>query len=202
MIYLLSSLFIILINVIPAFMPPTWTVISFLYITYDVNLLLMSFVGTLSSSTGRYLLAKFSHRIVPRFLSTFAVNNVNYIGEKITGDIWKAILFSFVWAISPIASNPLFIAVGIAKVKIRWVLTGFFAGRLISYFSLSYASKIIYDNFDAMFANQVLDIRKLIMNILGIGGIIVYLMFDWEHFIVKKRIRFNINIFKLKSKSK
>jgi hypothetical protein len=156
----------------------------------------MSIVGAVSSSIGRYFLAKFSHKIVPQFLSEFANKNVDFIGKKISGSSLKATVFSFIWAISPVASNPLFIAVGIAKARLRWILLGFFSGRLLSYFSLSYAARIIYENFESMFVNEVFDLRKLFMNFFGIGGIFAYLMFDWEYFIVKRKIRFNKNIFK------
>jgi hypothetical protein len=121
---------------------------------------------------------------------------VNFIGAEIKKHPFRAITFSFLWAISPIGSNTLFIAVGMAKTKLRWVLTGFFLGRLISYFSLAYTSKIVYEGLQEMFENQIIRWDQLIINILGLASILFYLMFDWEQFLVHRRFRINTKVFK------
>lgn len=190
MTYLIASLIIILINVVPAFMPPTWTIISYVYIIHDVNLLLLSVIGAVSSSIGRFLLARFSNLFSSSYFKGYFKENMHYVGMKIRGSHFRMFTIAFIWAISPIASNPLFIAAGLASRKIGSLLSGFFLGRSLSYFFLAYTAKIVVENFNDIFYGSVLDIRKIIVNAIGIFLIFIYVFIDWKELFVNKRIRF------------
>jgi len=57
--------FVFLLNLIPAFAPPTWMVFSFIGLRYPaLNVTLLSIVGALAATSGRLLLAKFSRLII------------------------------------------------------------------------------------------------------------------------------------------
>lgn len=200
MIYLIASLIIIAINVVPAFMPPTWTIVSYVYIRYEVSLLFLAFIAAISSSIGRFLLAQLSSKSVPYLFSKVAKDNLKFVGSKIKGKRFKAFLVAFIWAISPIGSNPLFIAVGMSHVNIAPVLAGFFVGRVMSYFSLAYTSRIVVENVQGMFTEGFLSWQKLLINIFGIGIIYIYIMLDWESLIVDKKVKFNLGILKRRAK--
>lgn len=189
-IYLIASIIIIVINLVPAFMPPTWTIISFFYIRYEINLLALSLIGAFSSSIGRYILAEMSGGVTPKIFSNQTIDNINFIGEKIKGSPLKVFLITFIWAISPIASNPLFIAIGLARTKIKYVLGGFFLGRSISYFFLALGSKIVVITFEDIFYGSILDIKKVILNVFAFLLIFVYLVIDWKALLVERKFRF------------
>lgn len=199
MIYLLSSIFIIIINVVPSFMPPTWTVISFVYINYNVNLFLLTIIGSISSSTGRLFLAKLSGKFTEKLLSKEVSKSLNFLGKRIRKSPKSSFLAAFAWALSPIASNYLFIAVGSTKSKMRYVLTGFFLGRTISYFGLAYTSNLVYEGIRELLFENIFDWRKLAFNLFGLIIIFGYLLLDWKKLIIDKKIRFNRRVLKKRS---
>lgn len=189
MIYLVASVIIIVINVVPAFMPATWTVVSYIYIKYEVALVFLALVGAVSSSLGRFLLAKISYKMTLPIFSIGTISNLAFIGQKIRGNPFKVFVFTFIWAISPVASNPLFIAVGMAGTKLKAVISGFFVGRSLSYFFLALTSKIIVDNFKEIFIGGFSNWTKILINIFGFVLIFIYLVIDWEKLLTEKKLK-------------
>jgi len=201
MIYLIASIIIIVINVVPAFMPPTWTLISYFYISFDVNLFVLSLIGAVSSSFGRFLLTGLSRKTVGIF-SEAAIDNLNFIGNGVKKKPLYATFFAFVWAISPIPSNLLFIAAGISKISLKYILPGFFLGRSLSYFSLAFASRIVVENFKDIFSSEAFDWQKILINILCLFTIFFYVCLDWKSLFIERKLRFNLVIFKKRKSDK
>src|SRR5919197_6625513 len=71
------------INVVPALMPPTWSVLAFIVARYDLPLLPLAVAGALASSAGRWVLALGSRRWGPRFLSQERCRRLERLGEWI-----------------------------------------------------------------------------------------------------------------------
>ncbi|MBU0975696.1 MAG: hypothetical protein ABIE03_06890 [Patescibacteria group bacterium] len=201
MIYIITSIVIILINVIPAFMPPTWTVVSFVYIRNEVNLFVLTLIAAISSSSGRFLLAKFSKTVVPAVFSVSAVRNLDFIGLKIDKGKIQIFLISLIWALSPFPSNTLFLAVGFSGARLRYTFAGFFTGRLVSYYSLAYASKLVYVSIQDILAEGILNWQSLIITSSGFILLIFYLALDWESLFTSKKLKFSFSIFKRKAYS-
>lgn len=200
MIYLIASIIIIIINVVPAFMPPTWTIVSFFYIKYEASLWLLTLIAAMSSSFGRYLLAKTSEISVPAIFSKETTKNMKFIGSKIKKGKLHSFLVALIWAISPVGSNPLFIAVGFAGTGLYPVLLGFFIGRLLSYFSLAYTVAVVVNNFQNMFTSELFSLKNILLNLVGFSIIFLYLGLDWQSFLIDRRLKFNKRIFKRKGK--
>ena len=134
-------------NVIPGFMPATWTVLAFFYVRYHLPLLLLTVGGAASSSLGRLVLAlatrRWGRNIVREkdrteldILSTWAEHR----------PAWQIPLFVFVFSVvGVVPSNQLFLAAGLTSVRLRPVVLAFFAGRSISYtVSALAAAKVTY----------------------------------------------------------
>src|SRR5207253_1231498 len=65
---------------LPAFAPPTWMVVSFIAIRYNVNILALALVGAVAATLGRIVLAKLSDVIVrQKFLSEATKQNIDHI---------------------------------------------------------------------------------------------------------------------------
>lgn len=132
---LYTFLAVLAINFAPAFAPPTWIVLSFIVINFQVpHILLLVLIGTLAASLGWLALAKLSYLIIRQhLLSDKTKINIdslkNYLerNKKLT---YKIFLF---YAFSPLPSNQLFIAYGLTSLKFRYVAWPFFVGRLCSY---------------------------------------------------------------------
>lgn len=83
---LLLFLLIFVLNVIPAFAPPTWMVFSFLGFRFPDHMgVALALVGAFAATLGRFTLAKGSNLIVRRhFLSDEARQNVDAIKEQLS----------------------------------------------------------------------------------------------------------------------
>lgn len=78
-----ASLFVVVfvVNVLPAFAPPTWTTMSFIGLTIpDVNVVLLALVAATAATSGRIVLATLSRMLVRRkLLSEQIKHNVDSI---------------------------------------------------------------------------------------------------------------------------
>lgn len=128
-------LVVFVLNVLPAFAPPTWTTMSFVGLAIpNNNFILLSVVAAIAATSGRIVLAKLSRKFVRRrLLSEEARRNVDAIRLGIESR--PALTFSTFlgYALSPLPSNYLFIAYGLTSLPIAFLSLPFFIGRLASY---------------------------------------------------------------------
>lgn len=132
---LLLFLTVFLLNVIPAFAPPTWMVFSFLGFRYpDHAGWIFALVGAIAATSGRFVLAKMSRGIIRnRWLSESARVNV----DTIKGELEKRPKLTFgvflFYAFTPLPSNYLYIAYGLTTLPLLRLVVPFLLGRFVSY---------------------------------------------------------------------
>lgn len=175
-------------------MPPTWTVISFIHIRYDVNLLLIALIGALSSSMGRLILSKITYRSSRKVLSEKSISSMSYLGKAIKKRPNSSFFVTLFWALSPFGSNYLFIAIGLAKSNLRYTISGFLTGRTISYFLLAYTAGVVYENIYETIVDKIWSLENLIINIVGLLTMYLYIALDWKLLFTEKKIRLNLKI--------
>jgi hypothetical protein len=128
---LLLFLLVFLLNVVPAFAPPTWMVFSFVGFRFPNHMgIALALVGALAATLGRFTLAKGSNVIVRRrLLNETAKQNVDVIREQLTQR--KKLTFSIFlfYAFTPLPSNYLFIAYGLTAMELKLITIPFFIGR-------------------------------------------------------------------------
>jgi membrane protein YqaA with SNARE-associated domain len=131
------ALFIVIfmLNVLPAFAPPTWTTMSFIGLAVpDDRYILLSIVAAIAATSGRIVLAKFSRALVRRrLLSEEARRNVDAIRTGIERQPVLTFGTLLGYSLSPLPSNYLFIAYGLTSLPIAFLSLPFFVGRLASY---------------------------------------------------------------------
>jgi len=130
--YLLLFLIVLGINLLPAFGPPTWTILVFARITWHLNPVAIVVLGAVAAMLGRYLLASVTRRFR------------GHLGEKRRANLQAAddLLFERkgrawavlgVFVVSPLPSAQLFVAAGLLDVALVPLTLAFFLGRLVSY---------------------------------------------------------------------
>jgi len=130
-------LLIFVMNIIPAFMPPTWILLSFVGFNFHLSntaLVVLSIFAAIASTSGRMVLAHFSDKMIRnKILSNTARKNIDILKTQI--EKRKALTFSFFlsYAFSPFPSGQLFLAYGLTDLKLRIAAIPFFVGRLASY---------------------------------------------------------------------
>ncbi len=130
--YLFLFAVVFAINLLPAFGPPTWSVIVMFGLSTDLPVPGIVLVGALAAASGRYLLAHgfrlLSYRVSEETKTNLAAVRNAFMRKKHHG---LAALGLF--ALSPVPSAQLFAAIGLTNIRILPFTLAFFAGRLVSY---------------------------------------------------------------------
>ena len=126
---------VFLLNLLPAFAPPTWTAMSFIGLTIpDINFLWIAVVAATAATCGRVVLAKLSRTLVrQKLLGERTRQNVDALRLGIERRPVMTFGTFLGYSISPLPSNYLFIAYGLTSLPIALLALPFFVGRLVSY---------------------------------------------------------------------
>lgn len=189
-------LLIFIINVIPAFMPPTWMLLSFVGFNFHLSgyaLIILSIFAAVASTSGRTVLALLSSKLIKnKILSTRAITNVDFIKQHLENKKVFTFGFFLLFAFSPFPSGPLFLAYGLTGLKLKIAAIPFFLGRMTSY---------LFWAFTASGFSEMLDLTTLKSEIfVGAGFIltqvlVLYLVYlfikiDWKVLFEEHTIRF------------
>lgn len=185
------------LNIIPAFAPPNWIVLTYFYIAHPQNLFILILIGVTASTCGRYVLAILSRKVFNKFASKEKKEEMEIIRNKLKKGNWKKFIFSMLFALGPFPSNSLFIAVGTTKIRLREIIVGFFVGRTISYLFLVFTSQKLFASFETTIAGSA-TIWTLSIEIIGVLSILAFFLFDWKKFLLKKEQNENKKQIKIK----
>jgi uncharacterized membrane protein YdjX (TVP38/TMEM64 family) len=130
--YLLTFACIFAVNLLPAFGPPTWSVLVFFKLQYDLAVVPMVVGGALCAAGGRLVLAHGSRRCRTR-LSDERREHLRAAADALTGDRRRGAGALGLFALSPVPSAQLFVAAGLLDLRLLPLTAAFFAGRLVSY---------------------------------------------------------------------
>src|SRR5262245_15299951 len=151
MYYMLVFCAAFLLNLVPVFAPPTWTVLVALLLAFDLNPWAITIVGVAGATLGRFLLG-LSAPCVGRWTLNAQTNaNMAYLGCKLSGRPRSTILFVFLYSLTPLSTSALFTAAAIARTRQLLLLPPFFVAKLISYVILVWsAEKLAADMGDVL----------------------------------------------------
>jgi membrane protein YqaA with SNARE-associated domain len=134
------------VNLLPAFGPPTWAVLVFFSLQFDLPAVPLVLGGALAAAGGRYLLASGSRRLRPR-LPAARLRHLDRAQAALSADRRRAAAGLGLFALSPVPSGQLFVAAGLMTVPLLPLTAAFFAGRLVSYSVYVSAANLAADNF-------------------------------------------------------
>ncbi len=120
------------VNLLPAFGPPTWAVLVFFSLQFDLPAVPLVLGGALAAASGRYLLASVSRRLRPR-LSAARLRRLDRAQAAFGAERRRTAAGLGLFALSPVPSGQLFVAAGLMTVPLLPLTAAFFAGRLVSY---------------------------------------------------------------------
>lgn len=190
---LLLFLLVFLLNVIPAFAPPTWMVFSFLGFRFPDHMsFALAFVGALAATLGRFTLAKGSNLIVRRrFLGEEARQNVDVIREQLSRRRKLTFGIFLFYAFTPLPSNYLFIAYGLTAMELKLLTIPFFIGRWVSYSfwtltASSIARRITLENTEAL---SYLSVYFVTTQVLLLTLVYLFTRIDWRRVVSERKLR-------------
>jgi hypothetical protein len=165
------------VNLLPAFGPPTWAVLVFFSLQFDLPAVPLILFGALAAASGRFLLASGARRLRPR-LSAARLAHLNHVQAEISANRVRAAAGLGLFALSPVPSGQLFVGAGLMTVALPPLTAAFFAGRLVSYSIYVGVATVAEQNLGALALNALtsplgmaLQIAMLIGLALLAGGI-------------------------------
>ncbi|MEM3369951.1 MAG: hypothetical protein QXE90_03835 [Candidatus Micrarchaeia archaeon] len=168
---------VFLLNANPIFTIPTWIVVAFFAGKTDPVLLIpIIVIAIFASAIGRYVLASYSKNIGDKVLPKRQKRNIEYLKEFFI-EIENpkiAFIIAFLYALSPLPTNALFVVAGIAHLRILTLIGGFFFGELLS--------NIVYITVLETALEQVTfsTYEYLLMGIIGVGIAVAIFIIDWK----------------------
>ena len=191
--YLLVFLAALIVDTIPVFAPPAWTVLVLLLLTFHLNPWLVVIIGVTGSTLGRYILSLYIPKISAALVSRREDENLRYVGSKLAQTPLAASTFIFLYTLTPLSTTALFTAAGMARVNPWHILPPFFCGRLISDGVMVYTGKYAAGNVSDLLGGQI-SWKSLLIVIAGLFIIGVFLFVDWRSLLQKRTLRLNFKI--------
>jgi len=193
--YIMGALFfaVFVLNLMPAFAPPTWTAITFIGLAIpNIDVLLLALVAATAATCGRVLLAKLSRALVrQRILTEQARRNVDAIKIGIENRRAMTVGTFLGYALSPLPSNYLFIAYGLTSLPIALLATPFFIGRLVSYAFWTRTASTVGDwlDWDWFESAPYFLAYFLFSQLLLIPVIYAFTRIDWRTLFVERHLK-------------
>ena len=130
--YLLLMAVVFGANVLPAFGPPTWSILVLFRLHSHLNPVALVLLGALSAASGRMVLAH-GTRLLRGRLKPERIRNLEAAKDALLRRKSRSALGILLFALSPVPSAQLFEAAGLLNVRLLPLTVAFFAGRLVSY---------------------------------------------------------------------
>lgn len=184
--YLGPLIVLFLVNISPILMPPNWLILSSFYALDDsMNIAVLAIVGATASTAGRFVLKQ----LVSKFKnhSNNNTSNLTVIGDYLNKKKYGYVVSSFVFAVTPLPDNILFVAYGLIKAKSIGMYVGFWFGKLLAFYVMLTISPAILIPFTRLFEDRLVGI--LLADGLGIIAIIIFAAIDWNILLNKKKLR-------------
>ena len=171
------------LNLLPAFGPPTWSVIVFLGLTSNLPLPVLVVTAALASSSGRFVLAH-GFRLLADRVSEKTKRSLAAARAAVERQRHHGLMALVFFAVSPLPSAQQFAAVGLAGVRILPFMLAFFAGRLVSYSFYAFTAKIAdrYTSLGEIFRESLTSPWGIAVQLLLLAGLVAMVKIDWTRF--------------------
>jgi hypothetical protein len=170
------------INIVPAFMPPTWSVLALFHIRYHLPLLVLTVGGAVASTLGRTVLARLSGRAGEHLPQKDRENATALADFLKRHPRWQdGIVFAY--CLGPFPSNSLFIAAGIGKVPLTRVALVFFISRAISDTFWVWTASGATRNLGDVFARSLTSPRSIAVQVLSVALVVAVCRLPWASWL-------------------
>jgi len=182
--YLIFFLIVLGVNLMPAFGPPTWSIIVLYGLNTKLPVPALVLIGALGAASGRFLLAH-GFRLLADRLPEKTRRNLTAASEALGRRKRNAILGLGLFALSPVPSAQLFEAAGLTKVRLLPFTAAFFVGRVVSYSIYALSAQHIRDSsLGDAFRHGLTNPVGIALQLAMLGLLVALSQIDWE-----KRLR-------------
>lgn len=175
------------LNAIPAFMPPTWSVLAYFHLQDGLAILPLAAVGALGATSGRALLAMMSRAVGTRMLPHRWRANIESLGVELQRRHELGFFALALFALGPVPSNQLFVAAGIARAPLAPILAVFAAARFLSYVVwITIAEKAAASLTELLTPRLGTEVATIVQ-IAGFVILIAIMQVDWTRLLRRRR---------------
>ena len=191
----IAVLFIVVfvLNLLPAFAPPTWTTMSFIGLAVpNIDVFLLAFVAAAAATCGRVILAKLSRALVrQKLLNEQTRRNVDAIKVGIENQRVMTLGTFLGYSLSPLPSNYLFIAYGLTSLPIAFLALPFSIGRFVSYAFWTRTASTVGDwlDWDWFESAPYFAAYFLLSQLLLVPAIYGFTRIDWQALFTERRLK-------------
>jgi uncharacterized membrane protein YdjX (TVP38/TMEM64 family) len=183
--YLLTLGCVFAVNLLPAFGPPTWAVLVFFKLEYDLPVVPMIVGGALCAALGRLVLAHASRRLRGH-LSGDRREHLAAAAGALTGDRRRSAGALGLFALSPVPSAQLFVAAGLLDLRLPRLAAAFFTGRLVSYAIYVSGAALARESLGEVLGKALASPIGIALQIAMLIGIVALLRIDWASRLARR----------------
>lgn len=185
--WLLIALLAIGLNVVPAFMPPTWALLAYFHLQAGLDTLPLALVGAFGATTGRALLALGSRAIGARILPRRWRVNIETLAAELQRRRELGLPALALFALGPIPSNQLFVAAGLARAPLPPILAVFGVARFVSYVIWISLAESAAATMDELISPRLGAEAATAVQIAALILLFVVMQIDWSRFFGPRR---------------
>lgn len=188
MLELLTLFAIVLgVNLMPAFGPPTWTILVLYVLNTEIHPAVLIPVAATAAASGRLLLA-LGFRLLGNKLPEKYRRNLKAAREALEKNRRNAILALGLFALSPVPSAQLFEAAGLAGVRLLPFTLAFFLGRTVSYSIYVFtASGLKATSLGDSFRDALTSPWGIALQVAMLIGLVLLAKIDWAKWLGGKQ---------------
>ncbi len=170
------------INLVPVFMPPTWSVLAVFHVTTGVPLLVLTVGGAFFSALGRMGLAVGASRL-RKFLPDSDVENASALGAFVNRHRAWRLLIVFLYCLAPVPSNPIFIAAGIGRVPLLPLTAAFCDSRVIADTFWVWTAGAVSESTAGVFVESLTSIQSIAFQVAALCLVVLILRLPWARWL-------------------
>lgn len=172
-------------NMLPAFGPPTWSLLVFFRLQSHIPAVPIVLIGAVTAASGRLVLA-FASRRFRDHLPAQRLKHLAAARDALAGGRKRALAGLGLFALSPVPSAQLFIAAGLVAVPIVPLTAAFFAGRLVSYSIYVAAASAVRHSLGATIVGAFTSPLGIGLQIVMLAGLVALMRIDWATLLARR----------------
>ena len=181
--YLILFAIVFGVNLLPAFGPPTWSIIVVYGLNSPMPITALVIIGAVAAALGRLVLAQ-GFRHLRRYVPAKTKTNLAAAGQALAQRKHHSFLALGLFALSPLPSAQLFEAAGLIGVGLAKFTAAFFAGRIVSYsIYAATAKRIEASTLGDTFRHALLSPIGIGVQIAMIALLVLLTQLNWQKYL-------------------
>jgi uncharacterized membrane protein YdjX (TVP38/TMEM64 family) len=167
------------LNLLPAFAPPTWTVVVLYGLNGQHPLWALVLTAAIAASLGRFALAMGCRTFAARLPDKLR-DNLEAARIALQRRGHNILLMLGLFLLSPLPSAQLFMAVGLARVPLLAFTAAFFVGRLVTYSLYGWtARRIQHSSIGDAFMENLTSPWGILVQVTMLAALVLLVRIDW-----------------------